>query len=173
MSAGAAPQPAKTRRLTQGEIALAQAAFGEALAYERVRLSDGPGGNFAAHIAFARGNPAITLGAAIYFKRGYCADFSAPGEDAKSFLHEMTHVWQYRRLGQAAFYARYGKELAAAGFKPNRMYDYAPGETEFAGASLEAQAAMVADYGDALWSGHPAAIARFAKNLAGSGLYRL
>jgi hypothetical protein len=162
----------KARGLTVGEIALAEAAFGDAIAYERVTLRDGPGASFAAQIAFARGNPAITLGSTMYFKRGFCLDFSGPGEDAKTFLHEMTHVWQYRRLGQAAFYARYGRELAAAGFKPNRMYDYEPGKTAFAAATLEGQASMVADYSDALWSGHPAAIARFAKNLAGSGLYR-
>ncbi|HEX6376697.1 MAG TPA: DUF4157 domain-containing protein [Allosphingosinicella sp.] len=160
----------KQRKLTAGEIALARTAFEDKIDYARVRLSDGPGSNPAAHIAFMRGNPAITIGNTIYFKEGFSADFSAAGADGATFMHEMTHVWQYRTLGMPAFYARYGAELARANFKPGDMYKYKD-EARFGDAMLEAQAQMVGDYHHALSVGNASARARIARNLAGSGLY--
>jgi len=162
---------ARQRKLSAGEIALARAAFGDRIAYQRVKLSDGPGAQPLAHAAFARGNPAITVGSAVYFKQDYCPDFSAPGQNRTSFIHEMTHVWQYRSLGMPAFFARYGAEFARVGGRANDMYDYKQGLDKFAQAMLEAQAAMIADYSEALWTANAAATARLAKNMAGSGLY--
>lgn len=162
----------KQRKLTAGEIALARTVFADQIDYSRVRLSDGPGFQPLAHAAFAKGNPAITVGAVVYFKLGYCPDFSAPGEDRKSFIHEMTHVWQYRRLGLPAFFARYGAEFARVGGKPGDMYKYK--ETDrFGEAMLEAQAKMVEHYGAAVWAGNATQTAKLARNLAGSGLYGL
>lgn len=161
------------RKLTQGEIQLARAAFGDKIAYGDVRISDGPGQNFAAHIAFARGNPAITLGTTVYFKSDHSTDFSKVGADAKSFMHEMTHIWQFQELGQVHFYLRYGKELAEAGFDPDEMYKYKAGTARFEDAMLEAQASMVGDYSAALWAKKPERIALLAGNMAGSGLYGL
>lgn len=158
---------ARQRKLTNGEIALARTAFGDRIKYDKVRLSDGPGMQPLAHAAFARGNPAITVGSTVYFKRSYCRDFSAPGEDKVAFLHEMTHVWQYQALGLAAFFARYGAEFASAGGQPDRMYRYNSGDP-FDRAMLEAQAEMVADY-----SAGAAKRAKAAPSLAGSGLYSL
>ena len=158
---------AKQRKLTESEITLARTAFGDWIKYAKVRLSDGPGLQPLAHAAFAKGNPAITVGSTVYFKRGYCRDFSAPGEDRVAFLHEMTHVWQYQRLGLAAFFARYGAEFAAVGGKPDRMYLYSSGDP-FDGAMLEAQAEMVADY-----SAGAAKRAKAASSLARTGFYGL
>jgi hypothetical protein len=163
----------RQRKLTAGEIALARPAFGDKIDYGRVRLSDGPGHSPFAHIAFAKGNPAITIGSIVYFKSHYCSDFSAPGQDRKSFIHEMTHVWQYRTLGLPAFAARYGVEFARAKGKPNDMYRYKPAETKFGEAMLEAQANMVGDYSEAGWKGDAALLALLAKNMTGSGLYGL
>jgi len=163
----------KQRKLTAGEIALAKAAFGDKIDYKKVKLSDGPGLQPLAHAAFSKGNPAITVGSTVYFKQDYCPDFSAPGKNRKSFIHEMTHVWQYRALGLPAFFARYGAEFAKAGGKPDDMYNYKQGTDTFGKAMLEAQAEMVADYSEALWTGNAAATARIAKNMAGSGLYGL
>jgi hypothetical protein len=163
----------KQRRLTAGEIALARASFGDKIDYRKVAVADGPGSSFAAQIAFARGNPAITLGSTIHFRTGYCADFSAAGADRKSFIHEMTHVWQYAALGVAPFIARYAREVAKAGLKPNDMYKYVLGRSRFGSAMLEAQATMVEDYGEAIWSGNAARMALIGTNLAGSGLYGL
>ena len=163
---------ARQRKLTAGEIALARAAFGKKVEYGRVRLCDGPGLQPLAHAAFAKGNPAITVGSTVYFKVRYCPDFSAPGEDRKGFMHEMTHVWQYQTLGMPAFFARYGAELARAGGNPNDMYKYTEA-TKFNDAMLEAQAQIVGDYHRARTEGNAAATARLARNLAGSGLHGL
>jgi len=163
----------KQRKLTPGEIALARAAFGAGIDYGRVKLSDGPGSHPFAHMAFAKGNPAITIGSTVYFKKDYCPDFAAGGRNRKSFIHEMAHVWQFRALGMPAFFLRYGEELAKAKGKPDDMYRYDEGKTKFGGAMLEAQAAMVGDYSEALWSGNAARIALLGKNMTGSGLYGL
>ena len=164
---------AKQRSLTPAEIDLARKAFANKITYGRVKISDGPGSNFAAHIAFAKGNPAITLGSVIYFKRDFCPDFCAVGKDRKSFMHEMTHVWQYQRLGMTSFLLRYGEEFLQVGGNPDQMYVYKKGVTKFGEAMLEAQASMVGDYSEALWAGNAEMKARLAKNLAGSGLYGL
>jgi hypothetical protein len=161
------------RVLTAGETALARGAHGDRIAYQSVRIVDGPGASFAAHIAFMRGNPAITLGSSIYYKLWYTADFAGPNTNAGSFIHEMTHVWQYAALGQGPFFARYTKELADAGGNPDKLYQYKAGEDLFTKATLEAQAQMVEDYSRALWGKNGRRTAELAKNLAGSGVYGL
>jgi hypothetical protein len=124
-------------------------------------------------MAFAKGKPAITIGSVVYFKQDFCPDFSASGRNRKSFIHEMTHVWQYRRMGMPAFFLRYGGEVLKAGGRPDDMYDYTAGSAKFGDALLEAQAEMVCDYSEALWAGDATRKALLAKNLAGSGLYGL
>jgi hypothetical protein len=119
-----------------------------------------------------RGNPAITIGNTVYFKRDFCADFSVPGQNGTTFMHEMTHVWQYKTVGMPAFFARYGAELVQAGGRPNDMYKYTD-STQFTEAMLEAQAQMVGDYYKAKAEGNASRTARLARNLAGSGLYGL
>jgi hypothetical protein len=162
------------RKLTAGEIALASAAFGNKIDYKDVKLCDGPGLEPLAHIAFAKGNPAITVGSTVYFKKDYCADFAAASMNGKrSFIHEMAHVWQYSALGMPAFFVRYGKDLAKAKGKPDDMYKYTQGVDPFGKAMLEAQAEMIADYSVALWSANPTQLAKVAKNMKDSGLYGL
>jgi hypothetical protein len=163
----------KQRKLTAGEIALTRAAFQDRIAHESVQIVDGPGTSFAAHIAFMHGNPAITLGSTIYYKLWYTADFAGPDTNAGSFLHEMTHVWQYAALGQGPFFARYTKELARTGGNPDKLYEYEAGVDLFTRATLEAQAQMVEDYSRALWGKNAARVAELAKNLAGSKVYGL
>lgn len=161
------------RPLTAGEIALTRAAFGGKIDYARVKLSDGPGNNPLAHMAFAKGNPAITIGSTVYFKQDFCPDFSAPGRNRKCFIHEMTHVWQYQRMGMPAFFLRYGEDLLKARGRPDDMYNYAAGAAKFGEAMIEAQAEMVCDYSEAMWTGDAARQALLAKNLAASGVYGL
>jgi hypothetical protein len=160
------------RKLTANEIKLARTAFGDKIDYDKVRLSEGPGSNAAAHIAFMKGNPAITIGNTVYFKHDFAPDFSVPGRNGTSFMHEMTHVWQYKTLGMPAFFARYGAELVQAGGKPNDMYKYTD-DSKFNDAMLEAQAQMVGDYYKARAEGNASRTAKLAKNLAGSGMYGL
>ena len=151
--------------MTDGEIALCRPVFGDAVALDRVTLHDGPGLNPIARIAFRRGNPAITLGRRIYFREPPPTDFSTAGEAAKMlFIHEMTHVWQYWRLTVPGFLLRYADEYLAHGRDAAELYDFAPGETRFAEATLEAQAEIVSRY--ALEPGRALAL-----NMAGSGLY--
>jgi hypothetical protein len=164
----------RQRKLTAGEIALASAAFGNKIVYKTVKLSDGPGLEPLAYVAFAKGNPAITVGQTIYFKQDYSPDFSAaPMKGKRSFIHEMTHVWQYAALGMPAFFARYGRDLAKAKGRSGDMYKYVRGTDPFGKAMLEAQAEMVSDYSVALWSANAAKLATLAKNMKASGLYGL
>lgn len=160
------------RGLVPGEVSLATAAFGSKIDYGKVKISDGPANHPFAHMAFAKGNPAITIGSTIYFKIGYCTDFSAAGEDRRSFIHEMTHVWQYQAMGMPAFFLRYGADFLGAGGDADAMYEY-PEAQSFADAMIEAQAEMVANYSTALWSGAAAERTKRARNLAGSGVYGL
>jgi hypothetical protein len=83
-------------------------------------------------------------------------------------MHEMAHVWQYRTLGMPAFFARYGAEFIQVGGKPNDMYKYVRGKTKFDEAMLEAQAEMIGDYSEALWTGNATGKAEIAKNPDGT-----
>ena len=161
-----------TRRpLTDGELAMAAAAFGDRLDYGRVRLCQGTGGNPGAHLAFRKpGVDAITLIRTIFFRGGLVDDFSQGG-DPSLFMHEMTHIWQYQTLGVARFGLRYLNELEACNFHRHRLYDYECGRTAFADAKLEAQAQIVQDYGIALGAGRTQQAIDLRRNLAGSGLF--
>jgi len=159
------------RYLTNGEIALCLTAFGDAVPWGLVTLHDGPGLNLIARLALRRGHPAITLGRRVYFRQRPPPDLNAAPEEAKIlFLHEMTHVWQYRRLGMVRFLLRYADEFFAHGCDAARLYRFAPGETRFAEATLEAQAEIVGEYSRGCWhkAGPDPAL---AFNMAGSGLY--
>lgn len=163
------------RGLTAGEVALAREAFGDRLPYEQVRLVEGAAGNPIAKAAFRNGNSAITLRRTIYFGPAYHRrDFSTGKAAAKGlFTHELTHVWQYDRLGTAWFLAKYLIQYARAGFNAPRMYGYEQGRTAFSAAMLEAQAEMAGNYAEARAEGDAATMALIASNLAGSGLFGL
>ncbi|HMJ93552.1 MAG TPA: hypothetical protein VK472_05595, partial [Allosphingosinicella sp.] len=71
------PETEGMRGLTQSERAFAETAFaGKDMGYDGVRLCNGACGNPAAMMAFANGNPAITLSRTIYFKGRFRDDFS-------------------------------------------------------------------------------------------------
>ena len=161
------------RPLTDGEIALALPAFGAAFDYARVRIAAGWAGNAIAAAAFANGHPAITLGRRVHFHRRALAAFGASEAGKALLIHELIHVWQYRKLGLVRFLLRYVREFAQAGFHAPSLYSYVPGETRFGEATLEAQAQMAGDYSIARWRGDEEALRRLARNLAGSGLYGL
>ena len=152
------------RPLTEGEALLVGKVFGP-LDLAPVRLCDGDGGNPFAEIAFSfDGVDAVTLIRTIFFKHKLAADFSQGGDRAL-FLHEMTHIWQYQTLGVLRFGLHYARDFVISGFNRDALYDYAPGKTRFAKATLEAQAQMVQHYA----GGGDRAL--LAINLAGSGLY--
>ena len=162
------------RPLTAGETGLLDEAFGGGIDLVKLRLMDGHDDNPLPRAAFRNGNTAITLRKTIYFGRHYRPDFSEADPHALGlFLHEMTHVWQYARLGLVRFGLRYARDLAACRFSARAMYRYAPGETRFAQARLEAQAQMVGDYCEARAAGDEARARQIAANLQGSGIYGL
>jgi hypothetical protein len=161
------------RGLTAGEIALAETVFPDPLPYGRIGLSDGAGRNPVAALAFRTGNIGITLRNSIYFASRYSADFAAAGTAAQElFLHELTHFWQYAKLGVPRFLARYGLNLASVGFRPRRAYHYGPGQP-FTRARLEAQAEMVGNYHRARREGNEPLLRLLEANLKGSGFYGL
>jgi hypothetical protein len=166
---------ANRRALTIGEVALGREAFGERLPYEKIRFVEGAGSNPIAKAAFRNGNSAITLGRTIYFGPAYYRpDFSIGKAAAKGlFTHELTHVWQYERLGTAWFLGKYAVQFTRSGFNAPSMYHYEQGKTAFRGAMLEAQAEMAGNYAEAKAEGDAARMSLIAKNLAGSGLFEL
>jgi hypothetical protein len=162
------------RGLAAGEVALLREAFGDRVDYDSVRIRLGAGRNVAAIAAFRNRNTAITLRRRIYFRVHYSDDFAEADAIAQSLLHhEMTHVWQYSKLGVAGFLARYARDLAGCRFSARAMYRYDEGETRFAGARLEAQAQMVGDYCVARLIGDVPRQTRLARNLRGSGFWGL
>lgn len=163
------------RPLGPAEIDLLEPAFGSQIPYDQVRLCQGPGGNPAAMAAFRNGNTAITLRRSIYFRPDhYSADFARSSAAAQAlFHHEMSHVWQYARLGVARFLARYARDLVACRLSPSAMYRYEEGETPFESGRLEAQAQMVGDYCQARLIGDVPRQTRLARNLKGSGFWGL
>lgn len=161
--------------MTEDEIALAREAFGDRLAYPKIRFIDGAAGNPIAKAAFRNGNTAITLRRTIHFKRAYfLPDFSIAKPAARGlFTHELTHVWQYDRLGTAWFLAKYALQFTRCGFNAPKMYDYEQGITPFKTGLLEQQAEMAGNYAEAKAEGDAGKMALIAKNLAGSGLFGL
>ena len=156
------------RALTADEIALCRSVFPDALPYEDVRLCDGPAVNDLAERAFHNRNTAITLRRTIYFRTHYCRDFAQAGNEARRlFLHEMTHVWQWWKLGMPRFLFRYGRELAGCRFDAAAMYRYEGDPRPFGECRLEAQAEMVGDYQ------RPDRQARLVHRLRGTGVYGL
>ena len=87
-----------SRSLTPDEIALAQAMFGRAIAYDRVRVHNRKWWPF---------QPSrVTMapdGHLWFHPQGglFCADFcDSPLPIQAHFIHEMTHVWQAQRSGK-------------------------------------------------------------------------
>jgi hypothetical protein len=166
----------RKRGLTDGEKALVRAIFPVEIekVVDEIVLSDGAGRNPIPAIAFMnRANHALTFGRTIYFGTGYAADFYAAGDGGKGLLlHEMTHVWQYARLGMAKFLARYAREFVSVRFDAGRMYEY-KSRAPFGAARLEAQAQMVQDYFLARAAGATAKADDLAESLAGSRMFGL
>ena len=158
------------RPLTAGEISLCRSVFPDPLPYGEIRLIDGPRANDFAEVAFRNRNTAITLRRTIYFGTRWCGDYScADDEGRRLFLHEMTHVWQWQRLGVVGFLARYARDFLACRGNAHAMYRYESDDTPFAASRLEAQAEMVGDYQRRQWPQR----ALIERKLQGTGIYDL
>ena len=143
---------ANKRTLTPGELALARKAFPASFPFARVTMVSGAYGNPAAMAAFRNGNTAITLGRTIYFRPDkYRPELAAGSADEQDLLiHELTHIWQYARLGMPRFFAIYAGNFLGCGMNAGKMYDYKSDPRPFAQLRLEAQAQMVGNYASAL-----------------------
>jgi hypothetical protein len=133
-----------TRALTDQEVALARSMFGDAIAYDRVRIH-------ARKWAFFQSRATVMApDGDIWFHPkggGFCDDFCRADISAQGlFLHEMTHVWQ-RQKGIFLPLARH----------PFCRYGYAlkPGQ-RFEKYGLEQQAEIVR-HAFLLREGHPVA----------------
>jgi hypothetical protein len=158
------------RPLTEGEIALCRTVFPEPLPYDDIRMIDGPRANDFAEAAFRNRNTAITLRRTIYFGARWCGDFACADEEGRRlFLHEMTHVWQWRKLGVLRFLIRYARDFASCHGNAQAMYRYTDDDLPFARSRLEAQAEMVGDYQRL----NPRTRAVIERKLSGSGFYGL
>ncbi|MEI7572252.1 MAG: hypothetical protein WCJ52_03895 [Phenylobacterium sp.] len=122
-------RPGALRRLTDGEMALAAAVFGSALALERVRI-------FALPVwrrPFAAGPALVFWPASVALQDFSQARLSLQGV----LIHELTHVWQ----------AQTGVNLALAKLRAGdgpEAYHYAPGfGLGFSDLNIEQQAMAV------------------------------
>jgi len=118
--------PWERRALSAGEIALGRGVFGDAVAWDSVRVLQAPPLPFGAM---------VPLGKTIVFARWRAArDFaSAPLGEQGWFVHELTHVWQAAR----------GTVLAAAklGALGKKAYIYKPrADAALSDYNIESQA---------------------------------
>src|SRR3546814_3370494 len=84
--------PRPSRPLTTGEIELARTVFGDAIAYDRVRICHHK------WIFFQPRHIVMAPTGSIHFNPHgdlYCDDFGAASQRLQGlFIHEMTHVWR-------------------------------------------------------------------------------
>jgi hypothetical protein len=124
------------RYLSPDEVALAKTVFGKSLDYSRIRFIPSEG----------KGVDWRVVGNTIREPKGFTIkdDFMA-----KTFIHELTHVWQYQHGGTAYISGSLFGNLAgiiAKGYR-NAAYEYTvkSGKSFFEYA-VEQQAAIVEDY---------------------------
>lgn len=122
------------RALTRDERSLAQSVFGKSIDYDRVRL-------LPTQLLKYR-----TVGNAIRIP----VDFTIGDElAAETFIHELTHVWQYQHSGTSYISISLGTQLAASIRHGSRAFAYGyeirPGQTFF-DFTPEQQAFIVENY---------------------------
>lgn len=133
------------RRLTAGEIALAQSVFGDSIDYDAVRLHSRrllPFGIQKQHQAMAYRSHTS------YPRSAYSEDFSMETDAQKQsvFIHEMVHVWQHqnRVLSTPKEAAR---ETLKHKFNYQKSYHYTlMPKRDLTSYGFEQQAAIVQDY---------------------------
>lgn len=123
-----------SRRLTPGEVALAQRVFGAAIRLDPVRVHAGGFGRFA-----------VTVGSHLFLPDGLRQDDFAVAEPLTRalFIHELVHVWQFqtRPLRTLASWAR---AVLTGGYGPGLpAYRYSLPFGAFATLGLERQASVV------------------------------
>ncbi len=149
------------RSLIAPELREAQRVFGDSIAWSRVRLIEDAAWprRLAGVGARLRRQPppahnAVTLGHQMYFSRRLETGDDVPAAQRHSdlawLIHELTHVWQYERLG-----LRVLQEAAGLHLRPGvNPYDYGgeagltagPTEKRLSTFNVEQQADIARDY---------------------------
>ncbi|QBM76666.1 hypothetical protein E2E30_13500 [Sphingomonas sp. AAP5] len=122
------------RPLSPGELHHAQALFGDAIAYDGIKV------HARRYLPFQPRGVAMAPNGHIYFpKPSYKPDFSTTVPDLAWILHELTHVWQH----QHGMWVRLRGTLAAGRYHYGDLADTNRPFTRF---NIEQQAAIVGDY---------------------------
>lgn len=150
-------QPKAVRRdMTSGELRTAKSVFGEAINFGENGKGNGVGVYNGKWKPFQPDNRAMAPNGNIYFPgTSYEEDFSNLGskklsdEDRRTFIHEMTHVWQHQH-GKAVKTRGAALGVLAAVGDPYIYKLYIPGDQtnlkDLSDYGLEQQAAIVGDY---------------------------
>lgn len=120
------------RPLTAGELAAAREVFGDAIAWDRVRIV--PRG----FTPFQPKRTAVTPLGAVHFRReDWLPDFSGTWHDMAWLIHELVHVWQHQT----------GVPVILRGLWERRYaYDALDPAKPLEGYGIEQQAAIVEDW---------------------------
>ena len=146
-----------SRRLTAGEIALAEGVFGGAIDYANVTIRDRSWGAtaicFGSHITFPPHHPAPK-------------DFASEGVRLQAWLiHELTHVWQFQTAPLRTI-ASWAGVLASGGYGAGQPgYRYALPLKGWDAYNLEQQASIV-EHAFLLWRAAPCPAAPRGATLA-------
>ncbi|CAI0893352.1 hypothetical protein [Serratia entomophila] len=124
------------RKLTIGEIGIAQIIYKDAIDYSRVRVHN------AGYFPFGlqNDNTAVTPNGEIYFKpKNFREDYAMESAGFQHwFIHEMAHVWQYQM--KMNVFLKGSMSWAAT-------YEYSlPNDKTLADYGMEQQASILADY---------------------------
>lgn len=120
------------RPLNEFEELLVQEYFGESVNYEKVRIKEGGPLTWI--------YPGVTVGYTISFPNG-SYNFSDVKKQAL-FLHEMTHVWQYERIGFSYMFKALHEEI----FEEAAYVIHYDEDLDFDDYDLEEQGEIVAEY---------------------------
>ena len=132
------------RPLTPGELAAARGVFGDAIAWDRVRIY--PRG----FTPFQPRNTAVSPLGAVHFRRAdYLPDFSVRWRDMAWLVHELTHVWQHQTGVPVILRGLVERRYAYGSLDPSKQLEL---------YGIEQQAAIVEDWfrrtcGQQAWRG--------------------
>jgi hypothetical protein len=129
------------RYLTAGEIELARQVYGNSIAYEAVKIHDGP------RVWFQAKNSGMTPRGEIYMRDCYSADYSKGDVNQRGFfIHEMAHVWQFQNKIVHPVAAAAGLQLKHK-FKYGSAYAFElEKDKDLTSYGMEQQAAIIQEY---------------------------
>jgi hypothetical protein len=134
------------RSITAGEYTLLNTIFGQTLPYDTLGV-DTNDGNWG-----GAGNSITPWGTPYMSNQIWANDYSLPTSDTWTFVHEMTHVWQYYHgidpvTGFAAMLVTSLPAQIATSFGVSAGYKYdLTSSNDFTAYNTEQQASIVADY---------------------------